>query len=133
MKYVRVACLLLEVLLAESEGYKYLEEKNPLVFQIADLLRVEVEGVNFPSPPFICAVSYLCAPVLTPSFLSSKVPDKNGPRLLSPERVLKTMAREYFTMVVLLLTPMCRFCLIAHSPLPLSWERCRRRSVDSSS
>ncbi|ELR24886.1 cytosolic regulator of adenylate cyclase [Acanthamoeba castellanii str. Neff] len=71
MKYVRVACLLLEVLLAESEGYKYLEEKNPLVFQIADLLRVEVEGV----------------------------PDKNGPRLLSPERVLKTMAREYFTML----------------------------------
>jgi hypothetical protein len=51
MKYVRVACLLLEVLLAESEGYKYLEEKNPLVFQIADLLRVEVEGVNFPSLP----------------------------------------------------------------------------------
>jgi rapamycin-insensitive companion of mTOR len=46
MKYVRVACLLLEVLLAESEGYKYLEEKNPLVFQIADLLRVEVEGVT---------------------------------------------------------------------------------------
>lgn len=28
-----------------------------------------------------------------------QVPDKNGPRLLSPERVLKTMAREYFTMV----------------------------------
>jgi hypothetical protein len=78
-------------------------------------------------------LSYLCAPVLTPSFLSSKVPDKNGPRLLSPERVLKTMAREYFTMVVLLLTPTCRFCLIAHSLSLLSWERCRRRSVDSSS
>lgn len=46
MKYVRTACLLLEVLLAEPEGCKYLEEKNPLVFQIADLLRVEVEGVR---------------------------------------------------------------------------------------
>lgn len=48
MKYVRVACLLLEVLLAETEGCKYLEEKNPLIFQIADLLRVEVEGVRLP-------------------------------------------------------------------------------------
>ncbi len=45
MKYVRVACTVLEVLLANDEGAKFLEEKNPLIPQIAELLRVEVEGV----------------------------------------------------------------------------------------
>jgi rapamycin-insensitive companion of mTOR len=72
VKYVRVACLVLEVLLSTEEGASYLEE-NALIKQIAELLRVEVEGK----------------------------PDRNprATRLLSPERVLKTMAREYFTML----------------------------------
>ncbi|KAL6058320.1 Cytosolic regulator of adenylyl cyclase [Balamuthia mandrillaris] len=73
MKYVRVACLVLEVLTQQEEGVVFLRE-NKFIKQLEELLRVEVEAV---------ADRHVRA----------------NTRLLTPERVLKSMSREYFTML----------------------------------
>ncbi|GAM19472.1 hypothetical protein SAMD00019534_026470 [Acytostelium subglobosum LB1] len=79
LKYVRVACVLLEVLISHECGNEFLKD-NKTIVQIADMLRLEMELNQSPSSP-------------------PKTHDKGAPRLLSQEKVLKTMAREYFTML----------------------------------
>eukprot|EP01114_Cavostelium_apophysatum_P016624 TRINITY_DN4775_c0_g1_i1.p1 TRINITY_DN4775_c0_g1~~TRINITY_DN4775_c0_g1_i1.p1 ORF type:complete len:1113 (-),score=304.93 TRINITY_DN4775_c0_g1_i1:63-3401(-) len=71
LKYVRMACQLLEVLVSTDAGRGCLQD-HQLIPEITELLKLE---------------------------LSPQKEDKKEQRLLSPEKVLKTMAREYFTML----------------------------------
>eukprot|EP01132_Coremiostelium_polycephalum_P001142 gene1142-1449_t len=79
LKYVRVACVVLEVLISHEIGFDYLKD-NKTIVQISDMLRLELETYQ------------------NSAKTGDKIVDK-GNRLLSPEKVLKTMAREYFTML----------------------------------
>eukprot|EP01102_Stenamoeba_stenopodia_P001967 TRINITY_DN11778_c0_g1_i1.p2 TRINITY_DN11778_c0_g1~~TRINITY_DN11778_c0_g1_i1.p2 ORF type:complete len:1167 (-),score=309.88 TRINITY_DN11778_c0_g1_i1:109-3609(-) len=83
LKYARIACHLLEVLVTADVGQAYLND-NRLVPQIAEHLKIEVE--------------------LAQNSEKASKPQKPGKdnkdnRLLGKERVLKTMAREYFTII----------------------------------
>ncbi|KYR02655.1 cytosolic regulator of adenylyl cyclase [Tieghemostelium lacteum] len=77
LKYVRVACVTLEVLISHEIGFDYLKD-NKTIVQIAEMLKAEVDHSHANSQK-----------------TSSSFKD----RLLNPERVLKTMSREYFTML----------------------------------
>eukprot|EP00004_Rigifila_ramosa_P013527 TRINITY_DN3004_c0_g1_i1.p1 TRINITY_DN3004_c0_g1~~TRINITY_DN3004_c0_g1_i1.p1 ORF type:complete len:1085 (-),score=258.97 TRINITY_DN3004_c0_g1_i1:103-3207(-) len=70
VRYVRVMCQVFETLLNSDEGYTYLGS-NALLPQLANILRIEVD----PNP------------------------DAHPQRVLKREKVLKTMAREYFTLL----------------------------------
>jgi len=80
LKYVRMACQLLEVLLSTDSGRDLLSS-NKLLPEIADLLKKEVEWAANKNSNV------------------AEDPKLKEARLLSPEKVLKTMAREYFTML----------------------------------
>ena len=47
MKYVRIGCQVLEVLIACEDGKKCLED-NPLIPEIVDLMKYEVACVSLP-------------------------------------------------------------------------------------
>ncbi|EGC39137.1 cytosolic regulator of adenylyl cyclase [Dictyostelium purpureum] len=77
LKYVRTACVCLEVLIAHEIGFDFLKD-NKTIIQIADMLKLELD------------------------FSTGKIKEndkQNSNRLLNPEKVLKTMSREYFTML----------------------------------
>eukprot|EP01104_Vermistella_antarctica_P020383 TRINITY_DN869_c5_g1_i1.p1 TRINITY_DN869_c5_g1~~TRINITY_DN869_c5_g1_i1.p1 ORF type:complete len:770 (+),score=198.04 TRINITY_DN869_c5_g1_i1:303-2312(+) len=73
-KYARIACQTLEVLLMSDEGQVFLE-KNALVPQIADMLRIEVECDE------------------------GKLEKNHKNRLMSKDGVLKTMSGHYFALL----------------------------------
>jgi len=76
LKYVRVSCVILEVLISHEIGFDYLKD-NKTIIQISDMLKTELE-----------------------TYQNNKAGEKsNNNRLLNPEKVLKTMSREYFTML----------------------------------
>ncbi|EGG19480.1 cytosolic regulator of adenylyl cyclase [Cavenderia fasciculata] len=84
LKFVRVACVTLEVLISYDIGFEYLKD-NKTIVQISEMLKLELE------------IHQNAAKAGTPVPQGSH--DTKGGRLLSPEKVLKTMAREYFTML----------------------------------
>ena len=51
MKYVRIGCQVLEVLIACEDGKKCLED-NPLIPEIVDLMKYEVACVSLPCLSF---------------------------------------------------------------------------------
>ena len=83
LKYVRIACQLLQVLLCDS-GIDFLTS-NPLLPQIAEMLKLET---------------------ITTSGA--------GKRIFSAEKVLRTMAREYFTMIGTLSSCQAGLQLLGH-------------------
>eukprot|EP00002_Diphylleia_rotans_P005434 TRINITY_DN1456_c0_g1_i3.p1 TRINITY_DN1456_c0_g1~~TRINITY_DN1456_c0_g1_i3.p1 ORF type:complete len:936 (-),score=158.70 TRINITY_DN1456_c0_g1_i3:822-3629(-) len=69
-KYVRIMCELIEVLLSNDEGVEFLRS-NELLPQITSILRAEVENIS----------------------------ETSIQRPLKKERLAKSMAREYFTLI----------------------------------
>ncbi|KAN0036442.1 hypothetical protein ACTFIV_001735 [Dictyostelium citrinum] len=84
LKYVRTACVALEVLISHEIGFDFLKD-NKTIIQIADMLKVELD--------------YNIKPPSSSSGKESSSDKKDNVRLLNPEKVLKTMSREYFTML----------------------------------
>jgi hypothetical protein len=82
-----MACQLLEVLVSTDAGRDCLKE-NKLIGEIVDLLKLEV-------------ASQVRNSLIWFSFFQKgdEVAKNKADRLLNPENVLKTMAREYFTML----------------------------------
>jgi len=105
LKYVRTACQLLELLVSTEPGTEFLKDTK-LLPEIADLLRFEIEAslqanrrdrtsTSFTGPP----TASVLAQSPSATTINLEDPKVKEQRLLSPENILKTMAREYFTML----------------------------------
>eukprot|EP01113_Clastostelium_recurvatum_P028085 TRINITY_DN3400_c0_g1_i6.p1 TRINITY_DN3400_c0_g1~~TRINITY_DN3400_c0_g1_i6.p1 ORF type:complete len:774 (+),score=142.03 TRINITY_DN3400_c0_g1_i6:4056-6377(+) len=103
MKYARIACQTMEVLVNADAGFEYLKD-NKMITHISDMLRQEIElayaeaeelrrlQTRDPSSPSLSGHG-------DHGTRSRKGSVSTEKRLLSQEKVLKTMAREYFTLL----------------------------------
>jgi rapamycin-insensitive companion of mTOR len=107
LKYVRIACQVIEVLLTCDVGRDFLEA-NKLLSQIANMLTLETNrddgcggGASDSSSSQSQAISGggSSSPSADGDHDSSSSSDAARDRLFSAERVLRSMAREYFTML----------------------------------
>src|SRR3989344_1062276 len=85
-KYVRIACLCVELLLQSEAGEEFLKQHG-LVRKVAELFRDELDGV----PPPLPSSSTGFHPT------HSHPLQKSSARILAEDRVVELMAREYFT------------------------------------
>lgn len=91
LRYIRTACLLLEALMSSDEGARYLAE-NEFLGQITDFCREEltIGGAAGAAGDESAAGGGAAA---------TGGADEFGERFLDKNRLIKTMTREYFTML----------------------------------